>query len=110
MFIVTYKKARNLRCQIDTSNRGGSRYQSMAFSEQGVSMLYSVLISKRAIQVNIANMRTFNRLREMLAGHKELEKKIGAMEERYDKQFKVVFKAIKQLLSEEEKSKQKIGF
>lgn len=55
-------------------------------------------------------MRTFTRLRSMLAGHKELEKKIEAMEEKYDKQFLVIFEAIKQLLSEEEKSKNRIGF
>ncbi len=55
-------------------------------------------------------MRTFTRLREMLAGHKELEKKIEAMEEKYDEQFKVVFEAIKQLITEEEKPKKRIGF
>jgi len=82
----------------------------MAFTEQGVAMLSSVLNSKRAIQVNIQIMRTFTRLRQMLAGHKEMQKKIEAMEEKYDEQFRVVFEAIKQLLSEEEKPKKKIGF
>jgi hypothetical protein len=67
----------------------------MAFTEQGVAMLSSVLKSDRAIQVNIQIMRTFTRLRQMLEGHKELQKKIEAMEEKYDEQFRVVFEAIK---------------
>jgi hypothetical protein len=82
----------------------------MAFTEQGVAMLSSVLKSKRAIQVNIQIMRTFTRFRQMLEGHKELQKKIEAMEEKYDEQFRVVFEAIKQLITEEEKPKRKIGF
>jgi len=83
---------------------------SMAFTEQGVAMLSSVLNSKRAVQVNIQIMRTFTRLREMLAGHKDLQKKIEDMEAKYDNQFRVVFEAIKQLLQEEEKPQRKIGF
>ena len=82
----------------------------MAFTEQGVAMLSSVLNSKRAIQVNIQIMRTFTRLRQMLAGHKDLQKKIEAMEEKYDEQFNIVFEAIKQLLTQEEKPQKKIGF
>lgn len=82
----------------------------MAFTEQGVAMLSSALKSKRAVQVNIQIMRTFTRLREMLAGHKDLQKKIEDMEAKYDKQFRVVFEAIKQLLQEEEKPQRKIGF
>jgi len=73
-------------------------------------MLSSVLKSDRAVLVNIQIMRTFTRLREMLAGHKDLQKKIEDMEARYDEQFRVVFEAIKQLLSEEEKPKKRIGF
>ena len=73
-------------------------------------MLSSVLRSDRAVLVNIQIMRTFTRLREMLAGHKDLQKKIEDMEEKYDEQFKIVFQAIKQLLSEEEKPKKRIGF
>jgi uncharacterized protein Yka (UPF0111/DUF47 family) len=79
-------------------------------TEQGVAMLASVLNSKRAIQVNIQIMRTFTRLRQMLAGHKDLQKKIEDMEAKYDKQFRVVFEAIKQLFSEEQKPKKQIGF
>ena len=99
-----------LRCPIGTSSWGGTRYVSMAFTEQGVAMLSSVLNSKRAVQVNIQIMRTFTRLREMLAGHKDLQKKIEDMEAKYDNQFRVVFEAIKQLLQEEEKPQRKIGF
>jgi hypothetical protein len=82
----------------------------MAFTEQGVAMLSSVLNSKRAIQVNIQIMRTFTRLRQMLAGHEELQKKIEAMESKYDEHFQIVFTAIKQMLHEDEKPKKKIGF
>ncbi len=82
----------------------------MAFTEQGVAMLFSVLNSERAIKVNIQIMRTFTRLREMLADHKDLQKKIDEMESKYDKQFRVVFEAIKQLLGKEKNPKSKIGF
>jgi hypothetical protein len=82
----------------------------MAFTEQGVAMLSSVFKSDRAIQVNIQIMWIFNRFRQMLAGHEELQKKSEAMEEKYDVQFRVVFTAIKQMLSKEEKTKKKIGF
>ena len=73
-------------------------------------MLSTVLNSKRAIQVNIEIMRTFSKLRSMLEGHKDLQKKIEAMEEKYDEQFRVVFQAIKQMLKEDKKPKRKIGF
>ena len=110
MFVLTNQDVRNLRSQIVTSSWGGTRYLSMAFTEQGVAMLSTVLNSKKAIQVNIQIMRTFTKLRQMLAGHKDLRQKIEKMEEKYDEQFRMVFEAIKQLLSEEEKPKQKIGF
>ena len=110
MFILTNQDVKNLRSQIVTSSWGGTRYLPMAFTEQGVVMLSNVLNSKRAILVNIQIMRTFTRLRQMLVGHMELQKKIEAMEEKYDEQFRVVFSAIKQMLSEEEKPKPKIGF
>jgi hypothetical protein len=73
-------------------------------------MLSSVLKSDRAVLVNIQIMRTFTRLREMLAGHKDLQKKIEDMEEKYDEQFKIIFQTIKQLIAEEEKPKKRIGF
>jgi hypothetical protein len=73
-------------------------------------MLSSVLNSKRAIQVNIRIMRTFTKLREMIITHKELQKKIETMEGKYDKQFKVVFDALKGLIELPENPKGKIGF
>ena len=82
----------------------------MAFSEQGVAMLSSVLRSKRAIQVNIQIMRAFTRLRRLLAGYQELRSKIEKMEEKYDQNFQVVFEAIKLLLEVEAQPKRRIGF
>ena len=82
----------------------------MAFTEQGVAMLSSVFKSDRAIQVNIEIIKAFVRLRKLLATHKELQKKIEDMEEKYDEQFSIVFQAIKQLLQEDDKPKRKIGF
>jgi len=73
-------------------------------------MLSSALNSKRAIQVNIQIVRAFTQLRQMLATHEDLRKKIENMEASYDEQFQIVFEAIKQLLEEEEKPKRKIGF
>ena len=82
----------------------------MAFTEHGVAMLSSVLKSDRAIQVNIQIMRAFTQLREMLATHKGLQRKIDEMESKYDEQFRIVFEAIKQLIDTEIKPKRKIGF
>ncbi len=111
MFQLKKEEFDNLRSQIVTSSSwGGRRYLPYAFTENGVAMLSSVLNSERAIQVNIQIMRTFTRLREMLLKHKDLQRKIEEMEEKYDYQFKVVFDAIKQLLEPQEKSKKRIGF
>jgi hypothetical protein len=96
------------------SSWGGTRKPPFAFTEHGILMLSSVLNSKLAIQVNIQIMRTFNQLREMLAGNKELRQKIEAMEKKYDHQFQIVFKATKKLLEPPAppppKSKGPIGF
>ncbi len=73
-------------------------------------MLSSVLKSERAIQVNIQIMRAFTRLRQMISSHEDLRKKIEAMEEKYDGQFRVVFEAIKELLDIKSKPGEKIGF
>jgi hypothetical protein len=112
MFELTTKEFENWRSQFVTSksDKMGLRYKPMAFTEQGVSMLSSVLNSERAIQVNIQIMRTFTKLREMLATHKDLQKKIVAMEGKYDKQFKVVFDALRVLIEPPEKPKSRIGF
>lgn len=80
-----------------------------AFTEHGLAMLSSVLNSDRAIQVNIEIIKAFVRLRKLLATHKELQKKIEDMEEKYDEQFSIVFQAIKQLLQEDDKPKRKIA-
>ncbi len=84
----------------------------MAFTEHGVAMLSSVLNSKRAIQVNIEIIRTFVRLRRILASHSELARKLDALEKKYDAQFKIVFDAIRQLMAppEPETPKKRIGF
>ena len=83
----------------------GLRYKPMAFTEQGAAMLSSVLRSKRAIKVNIQIMRAFIKLRQMYISHKDLKRKITAVERKYDEQFQMVFEAIKQLLEKNEESK-----
>lgn len=112
MFQLSKEEFSALRSQIVTIKGRGKhpKYLPLAFTEQGVAMLSSVLNSKRAIQVNIQIMRTFTHLRKMLMSYKELKEKIEAIEKKYDKQFKMVFDAIKQLIIEESKPKQEIGF
>ena len=111
MFQLTKEEYRSLRSQFGTLKRGAhSKYTPMAFTEQGVAMLSSVLNSDRAIEVNIAIMRAFVKLREMMATHEDLKRKIESMEKKYDEQFQIVFEAIKQLLTEEDKPKKKIGY
>lgn len=111
MFQLTKKEALDLRCQIGTSSWGGRRYRPYVFTEQGVAMISSVLNSERAIQVNIQIMRTFTRLRQLMAAHADLKRKIEGMERRYAYQFKIVFDAIKQLLEPVQKrSGRRIGF
>jgi hypothetical protein len=78
----------------------GARRRPLAFTEQGVAMLSSVLRSKRAIHVNIAIMRAFVTFREMLATHKDLADKLAELEQRYDEKFRVVFDAIRQLMAQ----------
>ena len=100
------------RSQIVTLKRGENiKYAPYAFTEQGVAMLSSVLKSKRAIAVNIHIVRTFTRMREMLLTHKELREKIERMEQTYDKNFRVVFDALKQMLAmKKEEPRREIGF
>jgi hypothetical protein len=81
-----------------------------AFTEQGVAMLSSVLNSERAIKVNIEIMRTFVRLRRILASHSELARKLDALEKKYDAQFKIVFDVIRELMRSPEPKKRPIGF
>lgn len=110
MFQLTSEEFKNLIFQNGISSWGGTRKLPYAFTENGVAMLSSILNSKRAIQVNIQIMRTFTRIRELIATHKDLQKKIEDMEKKYDLQFKVVFDAIKQLLTPPNPKKRKIGF
>jgi hypothetical protein len=111
MFRLTRQEYENLRLQFGTSSSwGGRRYPPLAFTEQGVAMLSSVLRSKRAVQVNIAIMRAFVKLREMLASNHELSRRLDEMEKKYDRQFKVVFDAIRELMRPPDKPHRKIGF
>ncbi|MBU0560676.1 MAG: ORF6N domain-containing protein [Bacteroidetes bacterium] len=87
-----------------------ARTSPYAFTELGVAMLSSVLKSKRAIQVNIQIMKTFVNLRRMFAENKELSLSLEELEKKYDKQFKVVFDILNQLLSPEDPPKYKMGF
>ena len=111
MFQLTAEEAANLRCQIGTSSSyGGRRYLPYAFTEHGALMLANVLNSERAAQTSVMVVRAFVKLRQMLASNAELARKLAAMEKKYDAQFKVVFDAIRQLMSPPEKPKREIGF
>ncbi len=120
MFQLNKLEAHNLRSQIvtlgsryqfGTLNRGQNiKYLPYVFTEQGVAMLSSVLKSERAIQVNIQIMRTFTKIREMLTTNRELREKIEKLEKKYDKNFTIVFDAIRKLITEEEKPRNPIGF
>lgn len=113
MHLLTLQEFKALLSQNVIANigRGGRRTLPHVFTEQGVSMLSSVLKSKRAIQVNIQIMRTFSKIRQMLEAHKDLRQKIEDMERKYDSQFKVVFDALRELLEPEPvKPKKRIGF
>ncbi len=110
MFELTKNEFDFLRSQFATTSWGRTRYMPMAFTEQGVAMLSSVLNSERAIQVNIQVMRTFTRIRQMISSHEDLQRKIEIMEEKYDGQFRVVFQAIREMIREDSGTKKKIGF
>jgi len=110
MFQVTAAEFRNLRFQFGTSSWGGRRFRPYAFTEQGVAMLSSVLRSERAVRVNIAIMRAFVKLREMLASHADLARKLAEMERKYDAQFKVIFDAIRELMTPPAEPHRRIGF
>jgi len=100
-FLIVQEGTSSLRSQIATSKRGGRRYFPYVFTEQGVAMLSTVLNSERAIQVNIAIMRAFVKLRQMLSTHKELAHKLSELEkriERHDTEIHAIFEAIRQLM------------
>ena len=127
MFQLSEEEFENLRSQTVTSNfnsglrsqsvtlKGGRgqhrKYLPYAFTEQGVAMPSSVLRSPRAVAVNVEIMRAFVRLRQMLASHADLARKLDALEKKYDAQFRIVFDAIRQLMAPPEaKPQRKIGF
>ena len=111
MYQLARQELANLKFQFGTSSWGGTRKFPYVFTEQGVAMLSSVLHSKRAILVNIQIMRVFTKFRRMLLTNIDLKRKIEDMEKKYDKQFAMVFEAIKQLLEPAPvKEKPPIGF
>ncbi len=113
MFQLTMEEAQALRSRSQSVilKRGQNiKYRPYAFTEHGILMLSSVLNSERAVQVNIEIMRTFVRLRRMLASNAELARKLEELEKKYDAQFKVVFDAIRQLMTPPEPKRKQIGF
>jgi hypothetical protein len=112
---ISFKELERWRSQPVMSNpaaKMGLRRRPYAFTEQGVAMLSSVLNSERAIEVNVEIMRAFVRLRQMLASHVELARKLDTLEKKYDAQFRVVFDAIRQLMAPPtpEQKRRRIGF
>ena len=110
LFQLTADEHKNLKSQFVISSWGGARTAPYAFTEQGVAMLSSVLKSGRAVEVNIAIMRTFVQLRRMLLSNEELNRKISALEQKYDENFRVVFAALRKLLAAPERPRRRIGF
>ena len=113
MFEMTKEELENWRSQIVTSNSSlkmGLRRTPFVFTEQGVAMLSSVLRSPTAIQINIEIMRLFTKLRKAINQAQILESRLDDLEERYDDQFKVIFDAIRQIISPKPKNKRPIGF
>jgi hypothetical protein len=112
MFQLTSKEAETLRFQFGTSKTGlgGRRYLPYVFTEQGVAMLSSVLNSERAVLVNIEIMRAFVNLRRMLASNADLARKLNDLEAKYDRQFRVVFDAIRELMTPPPARLKPIGF
>lgn len=116
VFSLTAQEVARLRSQIVTSNdpppgRGGRRTAPYAFTEQGVAMLSSVLRSDRAVQVNVEIMRAFVRLRSLIGNNHALARRLDALESKYDRQFKMVFDAIRELMAPPVSTpKRRIGF
>lgn len=112
MFQLSAEEWERMRSQNVTSSRRKLVAIPYAFTEQGVAMLSSVLRSQRAVEVNIAIMRTFVQLRRLMDSNRDLARRIDALEARYDEQFSAIFDAIKQLIAEDisRKGKRPIGF
>lgn len=113
MFELSKEEFNNLRSQIDTSSWGGTRYAPMAFTEQGVAMLSSVLNSKRAIEVNIKIIRVFTKMREMLTDNLNLKLEIEEIKKKlsnHNKNIELVFSYLDELLDKNEKPRNRIGY
>jgi hypothetical protein len=114
MFQLTDEEAKSLRYQIGTLKAAGRgqhrKYLPYVFTEQGVAMLSSVLRSRRAVEVNIAIMRAFVNLRRMMLSNEELNRRVNALEQKYDENFKIVFDALRRLLLAPERPRRRIGF
>jgi ORF6N domain len=111
MFQLTPEELLHLKSQVVISSaHGGRRTRPYVFTEQGVAMLSSVLRSPRAVAVNIAVMRAFVRIRELVAGHAGLLRRLDDLEKRYDGQFRTVFEAIRALVAVENTPRRRIGF
>ena len=109
MFQLTYQELTILKSQSVISSWGGLRTPPYVFTEQGIAMVSSVLKSKTSIRMNIEIMRTFVNLRQQMIEHKDLAEKIRDLESKYDSQFKIVFNAIKEILSPPITHNRKIG-
>jgi len=105
--VTSFAKASPSRSQVVTASRRKISAVPYAFTEQGVAMLSSVLRSPRAVEVNIAIMRTFVQLRRLMDSNRDLARKIKAMEMKYDEQFSTIFDAIKQLIADDQARKTK---
>jgi len=111
MIQLTLQEWESLRSQFATLKRGEHRkYLPYAFTEHGALMLANVLNSERAAQTSVQVVRAFVRLRQMLSSNAELARKLEALEKKYDRQFKIVFDAIRQLMSPPARPKREIGF
>ena len=111
MFQLSTEEFSNLRSQIVRSSWGGRRTAPYAFTEQGVAMLSSVLRSPQAVRANIEIMRAFLRIRRILQENAELARKLEKLENKYDRQFKIVFDAIRQIMKPDPlPQKRQIGF
>ena len=115
MFELSTDEFERLRSQIVTSKRGGVRYKTYAFTEQGVAMLSSVLKSKKAVEVNITIMRAFVFIRQYALSHKDLTGKLKKLERKYNQQFRDIYEALNYLLKKDkeetmQRKRKRIGF
>ncbi len=113
MFELSGQEFADLRSQFGTTSWGGARYTPMAFTEQGVAMLSSVLGSATAISVNIQIIRVFTKMKEMLLTNKDILLKLEQLERKvtvHDENLQMIFEALKQLLTPPQEPRQRIGF